>query len=215
MDTPIQIRIPTRKERKQAYTFIDSMYKEYKYCDYVPQDELDIPMLVALKDSEIVGTIGLAWAASGPLPIEHYFGFETKDVCPYFRSEIVEICKLVSYRQAGSGFCVLKGLVAAICQYSYFAPMLQTAFMSQKPVLVKLMQRYFKMPLYALEYPVVEENVKDYNKGYFLCDPRPVALKLYANELSTFLPNLSQELEDKVEIDLTGFDHQKVNGCDP
>ncbi len=210
MNAPIQIRVPNRNERKQAWTFIDSMYRKYNYCDYVPKDELDIPMLVAFKDRKIVGTIGLVWAANGPLPIEHYFGFNVKDVCPYSRSQVVEICKLVSQRQAGSGFCVLKGLVAAICQYSYFAPALQMAFMSQKPLLVKLMQRYFNMSLYRLNYTVNEENVKCYNQGYFLCDPRPEALKLYANELVAFLPTLAQEIEDKVEIDLTGFDHQIV-----
>jgi hypothetical protein len=209
MTSTLTIRAPKPGEAPQVMQFIRSMYRQYGFCNCLDAEELTIPMLIAVESGNIVGTVGLYSAADGELPIEYYFGFKSEEQCDYRRDQVVEICKLVSSSEnASNSILVIKSLVAAICQYSFQASDLQLAYVSQKPLITRLMQRFLHISLYPLDFQVVEEKITDYNAGYFLNTPRPVPLEIHADDMRTVFHKLKQDIEKRVSIDLQNFSHR-------
>ncbi len=209
MTSLLTIRAPKPGEAPQVMQFIRSMYRQYGFCNFLDAEELTIPMLVAVESGNIVGTVGLYSAADGELPIEYYFGFKSEEQCDCRRDQVVEICKLVSSSEnASNSILVIKALVAAICQYSFQASDLQLAYVSQKPLITKLMQRFLSIPLYPLNFQVVRERISDYNAGFFLDTPRPVPLEIRAEDMRNVFSKLSRDIKGLVSIDLQNFSHR-------
>src|SRR5437870_12995818 len=114
--SPIQIRPPASlEEYHQACALVDDVYFER----VTSQRNMAHPkaLLVAARNGEVFGSVGLRAGEQGTLPVEHYFGFSIEEAGPFARSAVCEIVQLAARKDAES--CVFKGLIAACAQYLF------------------------------------------------------------------------------------------------
>jgi hypothetical protein len=203
----IEIRAPKNiEEYKEACKLVEKVYVNHGYCDFLCEDEFASSILIALDEEKIVGTVGLRSAEDGKLPVEYYFGFDSEKVCPYKRSEVMEICKMASIELNNK--LILSSLIAAICEYCKRDGHIEIAFASSKPDLINLLETRLHIPVHTIDSEVVEENVEGIYGRYFLDEPRPLPVSFIVKEADIYLSRLLKVIKNRVSISLDGFSHR-------
>ena len=197
----------TREEFDEACRLVEKVYVNHGYCEFLREDEFASAVLIAVDEGRIVGTVGLWPAENGKLPVEHYFGFDCEEVCPFKRTEMMEICKMASIESENG--LISTALIVSICEYSWNDESLEIAFASSKPDLIHLLEKRLSIPVHCVEKDVDENNVKGVFGQYFLDDPRPLPIYFIVKEADQYLPRLHRMLKNSVSFELDGFDHRK------
>src|ERR1051326_4201466 len=92
----IEIRPPASlEEYDQACALVENAYYEHGITS---QRRVRHPksIFVAVRDGEVLGSVGFRSGDQGTLPVEHYFGFDMHDVSSCPRNSVFEIVKLAA-----------------------------------------------------------------------------------------------------------------------
>lgn len=188
----------TRVEFDEACQLVEGVYQEYGYVQHITNSGRPSKLFVAMDGTEVIGTVGLFMNETGKLlPTEVYFNFKLDEIEPTVdRSKMFEIGRL-----AVKGFNVayaLPGLVVAICEYAGMLG-LRHAVACMKPHLCALLRR-MKVNLIQIDAELVEQNVDEAYRGYFLGTPTPKPVYFRYEDLALFLPHLQSRINGLVEV---------------
>lgn len=199
----VTIRMPKSQiEYREACALVESVYREHHYVQYLAMHPSNI-LIAVDEEGHVVGSVGLLLANGEPLPTESYFGFSSFDLDPcYGRHEIFEICRLASYGKHRDA--ILRGLVVAICEFTERMAY-ERAIACMKPPLLVALQRRLGVVVHPIEREVVDAEIEEIYRGYFLSEPRPVPVYLDRSDLAQYLPELRDTLVGKVEVVLDGY----------
>lgn len=202
----IEIRPPQSvDEYREACALVDQAYWEAGYLSKRGSMKHPGAVIVAVKKGAIVGSVGLECAEHGCLPTERAFGFASEQICPYPRSSIFEPQRLAIADRSDLG--AMKGLILGILGYSRFRCLGNQWIMTIKPTLAKAFLRYGHLKTEALEYQVRPEVIPDH-PGYWTNLPAPIATRISREDVEVALTHLSAELEGRVRVDLSDFNHR-------
>ena len=202
----IEIRPPASlEEYDQACALVEDVYHEHGITSQRTVRHSKA-MFVAVRDGEILGSVGFRAADQGTLPAEHYFGFAAADVGAVSRASSFEIVKLAAKERAGHA--VFRGLVAACGQYAFAEHEFQLGFAIVKPQLEKAVSHFLRVPVHPLPYGFVPERAAADYPRYFLEGLPPRAVALRREDRDLYLARLLADLEGKATIDCHDFDHR-------
>ena len=164
-------------------------------------------IFVAVRDGEVLGSVGFRAADQGTLPVEHFFGFEVAEMVSLPRAAVFEIVKLAAKERAD--LSVFRGLVAACAQYAFAERSFGLGFAIVKPRLAKALNHFLHVPTHGLAYSVVSERANaDYPRYFFEGRlPRPVAFR--REDRDAYLGRLLAELEGHATLQCGDFDHRR------
>jgi hypothetical protein len=202
----IEIRPPASlEEYHQACALVEEVYYERGISS---QRTVRHPkaIVVAVRDGEVLGSVGIRSGEQGTLPVEHYFGFSIEEAAPFSRSAVGEVVKLAASKHAD--ISVFKGLVAACAQYFFLERSFELAVAIAKPKLEATLRRFLHVPTTAFPYPVVRDRaLADYPK-YFFEGPCPLPISFRRADHPRYLGKLLADIAGKALILWQDFDHR-------
>src|SRR6185436_11755599 len=151
----IEIRPPASPEEyQQACFLVEEVYFEHGITS---QRRVGHPkaIFVAVRDGDVLGSVGFRAGDQGTLPAEHYFGFDLAEVCSFPRAAVFEIVKLAAKERGDHS--VFRGLVAACAQYAFAQQSFGLGLAIAKPKLRKALQHFLHVPARDLPYSFVRE----------------------------------------------------------
>ena len=201
----LKIRPPQSLEEYQwACALVE---KEYRQAGYVPeQGSIKHPhaLLLALRDGLIIGSVGVRSADSGQLPTEEAYGFRAETLGLLDRSQVFESLRLaVSDR---SDIAAMKGLIVASIAHAERWVEGSVWLMTVKPIVGRALLRYCHLVTEVLPLTPRPEVFQQY-PGYWGSSPQPTAVMVSNANANAALARLTIELEGKVDIDVSDFNH--------
>jgi hypothetical protein len=202
----IEIRPPNSlQEYHQACALVEEVYFERGITS---QRAVRHPkaIIVAVREGEVLGSVGLRAGDQGTLPVENYFGFAIEEISCCERAAVGEVVKLAASKTAD--LCVFKGLVAACAQYFFVERSFELAAAIAKPKLEATLRRFLHVPTTAFPYAVVHDRaMADYPK-YFFEGPCPLPISFQRSDYPLYLEKLLTDLKGKAAICWNNFDHR-------
>ncbi len=203
----IEIRPPASPEEYyQACSLVEEVYYERGITS---QRAVRHPkaIILAAKDGEVLGSVGLRSGDQGTLPVEHYFGFSIDQAASVNRSAVGEVVKLAARKEAEVS--VFKGLVAACAQYFFVERSFELAVAIAKPKLDWTLRRFLHVPTTEFPYPIVKDRaLADYPR-YFFEGPCPLPISFQRVHHRQYLGKLLADIAGKAIILWHGFDHRR------
>ena len=201
----LKIRPPqSLEEYERACALVE---KEYRQAGYIPQQgPMKHPkaLLLALRDGLIIGSVGVLSADSGQLPTEEAYGFRAETLGLLDRSQVFESLRLAVSDRSDTG--AMKGLIAASIASVERCVDDGVWLMTIKPVLRRALLRYCYVVTDILPLTPRPELFEQY-PGYWGSSPQPTAVLLSNANANAALARLTIELEGKVDIDVSDFNH--------
>jgi hypothetical protein len=204
---PIEIRPPVSlHEYDQACALVEQVYYEHGITSQ-PAVRHPKAVFVAVRDGEVLGSVGFRSGDQGPLPVEYYYGFDVDVACARPRDTVFEIVKLAARERAEH--TVFRGLVAACAQYGFVERSFGLGFAILKPQLEKALNRFLRVPTHPLPHACIEARARaDYPRYFFEgLPPRPVAFR--SEERIDYLARMFSDLAGKATLHCADFDHRR------
>ncbi len=204
----LTIRPPrSSEEYLKSCKLVETVYCDQGYCEYLESTQFNHAVLIAENKGKIVGSIGIQSALKQKLLVERYFGFNSEDIYPECkRAEVAEICKLASVHK--NNLLVVKALIIALA--TVVKNEIKLVYGCIKPTLIRVLKKYFHIPVYPLNMKMIEENIEEIYAGYFFRHPRPQTVAFLTRDVGN-LPHFEKELSGKFRLDLEGFEFTDVN----
>ncbi len=192
--SPITIRHPrSAEEYRAACKLVALVYQGRGYAHFLrPEDNRPDVLFVAERESQIIGSVGITLRHPGKeLPIEWFFNFSTEARRPDFDAAgHFEVSKLACINSTPAS----EGLIVAMHRYAV-AHGLPLGFACMKPALARrLGDMGIRVEHYA-DIRVFPPRVPPDYHGYFLEEPRPVAVSVDMPAHTALMNRLARSLE--------------------
>lgn len=194
------IRLPrSHEEYIEACKLVDITYRRHGYVDYLkPENNRPDVCFVAEKDSRIIGSIGLKIPIEGHLmPIEWFYGFNSCEKFPQTRiTQQYEISNLACYDSNA-----FRGLIIAVYKYAN-TRQLTLGLACMKPLLAGHLKKMGVNFNPIEDTKVHTRRIPNIYRGYFLDEPRPIAISIGTAENAEWCVSSEQALSNEVKVEI-------------
>lgn len=196
-------------EYQEACAMVERVYREAGYFPANLSMQHPKAILIATRDSSLLGSIGIVSGVYHLLPTEKAFSIVAHGRDGDCRENLLEAVRLVVKERQDSS--ILKGLIAGMILHAIQSVPKRTWWMTVKPTLAKVLSRYCHLTYESFEGSPTPEAF-DAAPGYWASAPAPIAIRISQERTDAAFLRLSSDLEGKVIFDLEDFDHHRDYG---
>lgn len=208
----IEIRPPRSvEEYQQACKMVERVYREAGYINAAQALPAPKAVVLAVKNGEIIGSVGLQASNQGTLPTEEAFGEDHFTKLKVEARVVFEWVRLAVTDRADMK--ALQAITAGTLSYVQTFDRNACWLFTVKPNLNRALRRFCHLGIFVLSGRLDSCVAKSY-PGYYLTYPMPLPVTVSCQSAATAVVRLQQELSGTVRFNLSDFDHRLDYGCE-